>query len=127
MAIGIVTGYAIKIAQTSADHTYVLSDAGDVWPCWGRSAHGREVCDGPAELNEADCLSQPSSKAGIRYGRTGVCHQTANRILYPSGASVEDAGGYRLSLFAFGTYGRRGFRFYSPAKYPWDELVKCLG
>jgi hypothetical protein len=127
MAIGIVTGYAITIVKTLADHTYVLSDAGHVWPCYGRSKGGRPICDGLAELDDADCLSHPNSKAGIDYGFTGVCHQMANRILYPSGATVEDAEGYFGSVLAWGTYGRRGMRYYSPATNPWPELVKCLG
>ena len=126
MAIGIETGYAIKIQGLPADHTYVRSDAGHVWPCFGRSSGGREICEGVAELDDADCLSRINSTAGIRYGGTGVCHQAANRILFPSGATVEDATGYRGSFFAWGTYGRRGLRFYSPGTYPWPELVKCL-
>jgi hypothetical protein len=127
MAVGIVSGYAVPIEGMPADHTYVLSDAGHVWPCWGRSTGGREICEGLAELDDANCLSQPKSQAGIRYGFTGVCHQTANRILYPSGATVEAAEGYRYSVFAWGTYGRRGMRLYSPATFPWPQLVKCMG
>lgn len=129
MATGIIIGYAIKIPRLRADHTYVRSDAGDVWPCWGRDSGGREVCDGIAELNDSNCLSQPDSEAGIIYGFTGVCHQTANRILYPSGAIVEEARGYRGSVFAWGTYGRDlwTMRCYSPMKNPWPELVECLG
>ncbi len=129
MAIGLVTGYAIKIPRLPADHTYVLSDAGHVWPCYGRSSGGRAICDGLAELNDADCLSRPNSTAGIDYGFTGVCHQMANRILYPSGATVEDALGYRGSLLAWGTYGRdlSTMRFYSPITFPWPKLIECLG
>ena len=126
MAVGIITGYAIKMRGMPADHTYVRSDAGHVWPCWGRSANGRPICDGLAELDDADCLSRVNSDAGIRYGWTGVCHQTANRILYPSGATVDEAAGYLGSVFAWGTYGRRGMRFYSPPSRPWPRLVKCL-
>jgi hypothetical protein len=39
------------------------------------------------------------------YGVTGVCHQTANRILYPARVTVSKAGGYWASSLAYGTYG----------------------
>jgi hypothetical protein len=127
MAKGALTGYAIKTLGNQADHTYVTSDDGNVWPCWGRCSGGNLICTGTGNIDQADCLSQPSSQAGIAYGINGVCHQTANRILYPSGETVSHADGYRASLFMWGTYGREPLQpVYSPANYPWPELVACL-
>ena len=44
-------------------------------------------------------------QGGIVYGVNGVCHQIANRILYPSSQIVSYARGYWLSVAIFGTYG----------------------
>lgn len=98
-----------------ADHTYVTSDAGHVWPCWGRGAGGSSVCGGSGDLSVADCLSQPNSQAGIRYGLTGVCHQTANRILAPATIEVANAGGARQSYALYGVFGIGS----------WPELQRC--
>jgi hypothetical protein len=53
----------------------------------------------------ANCISQPWSTAGLVYAVTGVCHQTANRILYPASAIVSKASGYWASSLVYGTYG----------------------
>jgi hypothetical protein len=37
---------------------------------------------------------------------TGVCHQTANRILWPAGVTVKDIRNYGITLFIYGHYGR---------------------
>ncbi len=42
---------------------------------------------------------------GIAYAVNGVCHQIANRMLYPHGRIVSRATGYWLSVSVFGTYG----------------------
>ena len=105
-AMATLKGYAVKIRGLSWDHTYVRSSDGHRWRCWGREAGGRPICSGRGDSAMADFLSRPDSQAGIIYGITGVCHQTANRILYPSGALVSLAGGYRQSMFVWGTYGR---------------------
>jgi hypothetical protein len=100
-----LTGFAILMQGLPWDHTYVGSDDGYCWPCWGRSAGGNPICSGPGSSVVADCLSQPNSEAGIKYGITGVCHQTANRILDPAGILVDGASGYGISEFVYGTYG----------------------
>jgi hypothetical protein len=129
MPIGRLIGYSLKIPLLPADHTYVVSSHGHVWRCWGRSAGGVQICAGTGNTTQADCLSQPNSEAGIAYGRTGVCHQTANRILYPCGETVSGAAGYRGSVFAWGTYGRDPAtgQLYSPSRFPWVELESCIG
>ena len=127
MPLGTLTGYALMVPVLRAEHTYVESSHGHVWSCGGRSANGRSICAGVGNTAQADCLSQLNSEAGIVYGRTGVCHQKANRILYPSAQTVSEASGYRGSLFAWGTYGRDPAtrQLYSPSSFPWPELHNC--
>lgn len=127
MATGTLTGFGLRMQGLPADHTYVESSDGHVWPCWGRSAGGKNICVGTGNTTQADCLSQPNSQAGIQYLGTGVCHQTANRILHPAGVFVSSARGYRASVFAFGTYGRdlATGQLYSPLIFPWPELQTC--
>lgn len=111
--MAILIGYAVPLSTPMpginqiADHTYVrTADGRGVWGCWGRSDGGREICRGTGSSKKADCLSQPWGTSGIIYGVTGVCHQTANRILSPAGALVSKAHAYWLSSAVYGTYGR---------------------
>ncbi|HET6879523.1 MAG TPA: hypothetical protein VFI31_05190, partial [Pirellulales bacterium] len=87
MAIERLEGYAIAAAVVGrwGDHVYVTSSDGSVWPCWGRGDGGTALpgAAGYGEQSVADCISQQFSRAGIAYGLTGVCHQIANRILFP--------------------------------------------
>lgn len=126
---GTLTGHSIKMVGLAADHTYVTSSEGHVWSCFGRGHGGKQICSGIGNIDQADCLSKPDSKAGIVYAVTGVCHQAANRILYPSGKTVSAARGYRWSVFAYGTYGKDPLTgtSYSPAVHPWPELIACNG
>lgn len=101
------------------DHTYVTSSEGHVWNCWGRSTGGQQICSGVADAGQADCLSQKNSHAGLLYGITGVCHQTANRILYPARCIVSAADNYWLTALLYGTYGLSVVRFKS-------RLAHCL-
>src|ERR1700738_4941091 len=78
-------GHSIPTLWGAADHTYVTCQGGYAWPGWGRSAGGSTICAGAGSSANANCISQPSSTAGLVYGITGVCHQTANRILWPAG------------------------------------------
>jgi len=112
----------------TAEHTYVQSNQGHVWPCWGRSAGGTVRGSGLGSAAQADCLAHGDSKAGIEYGKTGVCHQTANRILVSSGMNVSSAKGARVSYLRFGVFGRdpkTGNR-YHPVTNPWPEYASCL-
>jgi hypothetical protein len=112
-------GHAIPIVlplgRKRPDHTYVTSDDGYAWGCWGRSAGGRTICDGPGSSSFADCLSQTNSRAGIVYGFTGVCHQTANRILFPAGRIVVGARYFYNSMAVYGVFGRGS----------WPQLNTC--
>lgn len=103
--MAVLNGFAIKIKNLGADHTYVTSSDGGIWPCWGRSSGGRLICSGFGSSKKADCLSKKSSHAGLIYGVSGVCHQTANRILYPAKKIVSKAHGYWASVAMYGTYG----------------------
>lgn len=101
-----LTGYAISTGFLGTDHTYVTSDNPHyVWPCWGRGSGGRKICQGTGNASVANCISKPNSWAGIVYGVTGVCHQTANRILFPARVTVSKARGYTASRIAYGVYG----------------------
>ena len=101
-----------------ADHTYVVGE--DVhsgycysWPCGGAFEGGRFL-DGSGETdgNVCDCISQrrvdiklAGGQAGIRYLIDGVCHQAANRIMYPTRRIVAQAYGWPLSHYIYGIYG----------------------
>ncbi len=88
------------------DHTYVTSSCGLQWGCFGRSALGRILDASSGSSIVANCLSQPNGKAGIRYLKTGVCHQAANRILFPTqSVTVHKANGYAISFMLFKTFG----------------------
>ena len=115
MPQGTLNGYALAML-TGTDHTYVTSSDGYTWPCFGRSQGGSLICSGVGNTAKANCLSNPGGRfAGIIYGITGVCHQAANRVLYPSGQTVSRARGYMASFALYGTYGRRS----------WPELAVC--
>jgi hypothetical protein len=108
-------GWAIPMASSVFDHTYVSSKCGLVWRCWGRSTGGAAICSGIGSSIVADCLSQVNSQAGILYGITGTCQQTANRILHPAGVLVAAAGGYATTMIAWGAFGRG----------PWNQRRTC--
>ncbi|PFT53830.1 hypothetical protein COK67_30105 [Bacillus cereus] len=119
--MGALTGYAISIRDEDCgggssgpsvpgpdfDHTYVLSEAGDRWGCYGRDDCGSEIVTGGGghRVRPARCLAEPNGTAAIAYGGTGVCHQCSNRILYPARKFVSDARGYAASVTAYGAYG----------------------
>lgn len=107
---GIFRGFAIPVdGLTFLDHTYVHIEKEDQslikYGCWGRADDGRQICEGTGDVADAEMIATPSGLAGIVYGVTGVCHQTANRILYPAQVTVMQAGGYAISSAIYGTYG----------------------
>lgn len=105
-------GWAIPIQQEGplswADHTYVVSSDGRRWGCWGGSDGGHKICEGEGSADTADCLSQPFGVAEIVYAVTGVCHQTANRILRALRQTVSGAQLYPASWALYGAYGSGG-------------------
>lgn len=111
-------GWAIPVEKEGplahADHTYVRSSDGKQWGCWGRGTGGRKICEGKGDSKKANCLSQPAGVALIVYAVTGVCHQTANRILRPARKTVSKAQAYAASWALYGAYGGSN-RVFDPA------------
>ncbi|MFC1855911.1 hypothetical protein ACFL2A_05160 [Thermodesulfobacteriota bacterium] len=108
-------GYAIpvKYTQKLADHTFVLSSDGRVWPCGGRSDPNEDGAkhiivnvQGHPAVAYCCSLPLPALKAGIKIVVTGVCHQISNRLLLTSLRNVWDAKGSRASYLLYGVYGR---------------------
>lgn len=91
-----------------ADHTYVECGTGVVgWSCWGGKTGGREIVRSAGSTLQANTIANADERAGITcYGVNGVCHQAANRILWPSRTLVSAATGYWVSSSLFGTYGK---------------------
>ena len=110
------------------DHTYVTSTDGMSWGCWADADGGREICRGPGDQRIADCLSQPWGTASIVYALTGVCHQTANRILRPSRQTVCQAQGYAASWALYGPYGHSASAsFLDPVLFAWKSQEAICG
>lgn len=125
MKSDILAGYTSPalVKQPFIDHTYVISSGGKAYACFGNDHGGLHICGGGSKEEEAAILdwahniafdkksnSMDGGKdleghAGIKYGWSGVCHQTANRILYPIHKDVRDAGGYSISSLLYGPYG----------------------
>ncbi|QWH88412.1 hypothetical protein EXW29_09520 [Bacillus toyonensis] len=134
--MGSLTGYTISINDPSCggsstgpstpssnlDHTYVRSDQGDAWGCYGRNDCGNAIVSGgnSNDVNIAKCLAEPNGTAAIIYLYTGVCHQCSNRILYPANVTVSAAHGYAASVALYGTYGKDYPVFYA-------NVLRCGG
>jgi hypothetical protein len=100
--------YPTVLAVGAADHTYVrCSTGGKAWSCWGDKTGGSFLRSGMGSTNQADAIAEPNERAGVTcYLVNGVCHQSANRILFPAGIFVTGARGYGVSLAIYGPYGR---------------------
>src|SRR5438270_1164190 len=100
--------YPTKLAFGAADHTYVMcGTGGTAWGCWGGKTGGTVLRSGSGSTSQADAIAEPNERAGITcYLINGVCHQAANRILFPAGIFVTGARGYGVSSALFGPYGR---------------------
>jgi hypothetical protein len=100
--------YPTKLAFGAADHTYVMcGNGGKAWACWGGKTGGTVLRSGSGSTSQADAIAEPNERAGVTcYLINGVCHQAANRILFPAGIFVTGARGYGVSSALFGPYGR---------------------
>lgn len=100
--------YPTVLFAKLADHTYVAcGNGGRAWSCWGGKTGGSALRSGTGSTLRADFIAEPDEKANIRcYLVNGVCHQAANRILFPAGITVRGAKGYWISEALYGTYGR---------------------
>lgn len=99
-----------SVPRADFDHTFVQSSKGDRWGCWGRDEDDckREIVNGGGDhrIKMARCLAQPNGTAAIVWSITGMCHQAANRILYPAhGITVSAARGYAATVLTYGVYG----------------------
>ncbi len=121
-------GSPAQIPGIAADHTWVTSyDApysvpppSMFWYCWGEQRGAgpdhpgsTKLADTAADIELACRIAQPDdarADCGVRYGRDGVCHQMANRILLASTTEpkpvVVGARYYGLSVLLYGPYGR---------------------
>lgn len=104
----VVMRYATSLFANLADHTYIQCGTGaKAWGCWGGKTGGEELRRATASTRRADAIAAADERAGIQcYLVNGVCHQAANRILFPAGITVRGARGYDVSEALFGTYGR---------------------
>ncbi len=128
----------IKALDGKADHTYVVGTDQKtghklVWNCGGAYEGGRELTHGEADGLICDCISLrkediklAGGMAGIRYGIDGVCHQAANRIMYPAGLVVDKANGWKLSSKIYGRLGLSAID--GKGKALWDKILnRCMG
>lgn len=104
----VVMCYSTSLFANLADHTYVkCGTGGRAWGCWGGKTGGTELRRGTGSTKRADAIAEADERARIKcYLINGVCHQAANRILFPAGITVRGARGYDVSEALFGTYGR---------------------
>jgi len=118
----------IEAVANLADHTYVTCGTGGKgWSCWGGKMGGTELRRGVGSTRRADEIAGANERGGITcYLINGVCHQAANRILFPAEITVRGALGYEVSEAIFGTYGRPG-GFFGLCKAPFDQHEGTTG
>jgi hypothetical protein len=127
--LAVVGQFADHTWATSYDAPGTCAPQPRYWFSWG-SCHatgpdttGRALGSAPADLGLARCICEPDVESysytaedpahgGIDYyGISGVCHQLSNRILFSTSVggadplTVKGAHGYRISRWAYGTYG----------------------
>ena len=120
--------YRTTLFAKLADHTYVTcGDRGKAWSCWGGKQGGTILRQGTGSTQQADAIAESDERARITcYLINGVCHQAANRILFPAGITVRGARGYAVSEAMFGTYGRPRALF-GMCKAPFDKHSSITG
>ena len=119
----------IPIVPGLADHTYVrCGNGGAAWGCFGGKTGGEMLNSGTGSTARADAIAGRNEQAGLKcYLINGVCHQAANRILYPAAILVEGARGYGVSSAMFGTYGRPGRSWLNPCHSPFNKRSDVTG
>lgn len=108
MGLLIAWHYRTSMVAKLADHTYVTcGNRAKGWACWGGKIGGAVLRQGAGSTQQADRIAEPNERAVIScYLINGVCHQAANRILFPAGITARGARGYAVSEALYGTYGR---------------------
>jgi hypothetical protein len=136
-----VYAYEAFFKGTRLDHVYVKFDNGETFRCAGGDSGGEPLDDasGDEDFELASKFNKPmeipipfdyligtktfylpTGDTGVIYGINGVCHNMANRIMFPTRATVHKARGYPLSLLLFDVYG---------TKVPWkyiEAFVRAL-
>ena len=112
----------------AADHTYVECGTGARgWACWGGKSGGVELRRAKGSSMRANAIAGDKDRAGITcYLINGVCHQAANRILLPAGITMDGVRGYKLSLIAFGVFGRP-YGYLGMCKAPFNQHEGVAG
>src|SRR5690606_6584333 len=120
--------YRTTMMLKLADHTYVeCGTGGKAWGCWGGKPGGAVLRSGAGSTRRADAIAGADERAGITcYLINGVCHQAANRILFPAGITVRGARGYWVSTSLFGVYGRASALF-GLCKAPFNQQPGVTG
>ncbi len=107
MGVLVAKRYPTKLVLGLADHTYVECSVTRGWACFGGKTGGTALRSAVGSTKRANAIAEPSERAGIKcYAINGVCHQAANRILWPAKITVRGARGYKLSEAIYGPYGR---------------------
>lgn len=120
--------YRTTLFAKLADHTYVTcGDLGKAWSCWGGETGGTILRQGSGSTAQANAIAGTDERAGITcYLINGVCHQAANRILFPANITVRGARGYAVSEALFGPYGRpRGL--FGTCRAPFEKYSNVSG
>lgn len=128
--MGVLTAmhYPTTLALGAADHTYVrCGSGGRAWSCWGGKSGGEELRSAAGSTARADAIATPNERARITcYLVNGVCHQAANRILFPAAITVVGARGYGVSEALFGAYGRPHGAL-GLCRAPFDQHAETMG
>jgi hypothetical protein len=124
----ILEAYGIITSQR-AFHTYVVCAAtGDNWHCCGfpNTPVPPPLCSGNGSALLARCI-EGGDDAGIGpfYRKAGVCHQIANRILFPANIRIPiNHWQVRLSCTVYGPFGLNLSTMPTQNHWP-DRLQGC--
>lgn len=113
--------YRTIISGYTADHTYVCISGKGCYAYHGGTSGGSvlQQTSGVDSYNKSICLATRPASCMVSYLTEGVCHQEANRMLYPSRKLVTLANGYALFAKFFGTYGKNAAK--------WDSCKRACG
>lgn len=130
-------GAFIEPISRYADHTYAIATNAQgaqlIWRCGGDYEGGHSLGKGKGNADLCDCLScrtcdeekELGGLARIRYAIDGVCHQAANRILYPAAMEVTKARAYAVSHHLYGRLGLLAPDHIGELR--WAELTRRCG
>lgn len=127
MGVLVAKRYPTELALGLADHTYVECTEAKGWGCWGGKTGGATLRSAIGSTQRADAIAEADERARITcYAINGVCHQSANRVLWPARITVRGARGYKLSEAIYGPYGR--FRaLFGLCNAPFDRRPQING